>query len=102
MNLENFPCEVWYAHRKLFHRFVKYKKYIIKANASVPDLKEGPLNEAKKEALEPPVIPPPASQHVISLLTDSDGEVSDDSTTEVDVDALFNSDDGEDDTKEKA
>ena len=43
------------------------------------------------------------TQHVISLLSESDGEVSSASETDVeaDVDELFNSDDGEEDDSKK-
>ena len=89
MNLENFPCDVWYAHRKLFHRFMKYKKYVVKATSAIPEMKEMEEEKVKKEDSSPSEVP--ASQHVISLLTDSEGEVSSDSDTDVeaDVEGLF-------------
>ena len=93
MNLEDFPSDVWYAHRKLFHRFMKYKKYIVKATSGLAEMKEKKEMKVKKDEEEVPTSSPqiPTSQHVISLLTDSEGEVSSDSSTEVedDVERLF-------------
>ena len=88
MNLEDFPSDVWYAHRKLFHRFMKYKKYIVKATSGLAEMKEKKEMKVKKDEEEVPTSSPqiPTSQHVISLLTDSEGEVSSDSETDVDAD----------------
>ena len=76
---------------------MKYKKYIIKATAAIPEIVE--KNKMVNDVPEPTSVP--AQQHVISLLTDSEGEVSEDSQTDVEaeVDELFNSDDGEPDSE---
>ena len=74
---------------------MKYKKYIIQANSVIAELKEE--GDKKKQIVQPQdPEPKPVYQHVISLLTDSEGEVSEESDdVEGEVDALFNSDDGE-------
>ena len=77
---------------------MKYKKYIIKATSVIPEIAE--KKNIVKDVPEP-TTQVPAHQHVISLLTDSEGEVSEDSQTDVEaeVDELFNSDDGEPDSE---
>ena len=95
MNMENFPCDVWRLHRKLFHRFLKYKKYFVKASKSLPELQQSkaqikqPVAAASKSG---PTTTTSKSAHVISLLTSSEEEVSDDSDTDEDpedVEDLF-------------
>ena len=86
MNMTNFPVEVWVLHRKLFHRFVKYHKYISKETKNIA----GYYLTTTKDKVQPaePTIPPSPpkgnSQHVVCLLSSSEGEVSEDgdSTTE--------------------
>ena len=98
MNMEDYPCSVWYMHRKIFHRFLKYSKYFVKASDSMPELsqleqKEKDENKDKKDKPTPSV---ENDHHVISLLSDSDVlSDSDETDVEAEVDALFNSDDGE-------
>ena len=79
----NFPADVWYLHRKVFHRFIKYKKYFVKATKELPEYQQANLNEVKVE--KKPAPQPVADSkpvHVINLLSSSDGEVSEDSSSE--------------------
>ncbi len=76
MNMDKFPMDVWTMHRKLFHRFIKYRKYFIKATSSLPEYKDA---NVKKEpacytssATTVPVTS--SSEHVICLLSCEDDE----------------------------
>lgn len=82
MNMENFPHDVWTLHRKLFHRFLKYRKYFLKATKNIAD-----YQKAKEEKPEPKKSAASASSccsthHVICLLSSSDEEVSEDDDSE--------------------
>ena len=101
MNMESFPYDIWTLHRKLFHRFMKYRKYFLKASNAPPELKKlKKLAPVPKKDAEPVVSPPTntPAPHVINLLSSSEGEVSDDSDdTAAEVDEFFNSDGDSDD-----
>ena len=81
---------------------MKYKRYILRATESIPELEQQQEKDEEKD--DEKKVPTPSvdltTVHVISLLSDTDGEVSD-SETDVDVDVLFNSDDGEDHSTKK-
>ena len=92
--MDKFPHDVWYLYRKLFHRFLKYRKYFIKATKSLPEYKNAlvhpkkePANYTSSAASVPAA---PATSNVVSLLSSSEGEVSSDS----DDDGTQNNDDG--------
>lgn len=81
---------------------MKYSKYIKRATLALPEFKDfadkqttpkkvkGNTDHKRASTVD---VPP---QHVISLLSDSEGEVSDDTESEGDVEKLFElSDDGE-------
>ena len=101
MNMNNFPGDVWELHRKLFHRYMKYKRYFVKATQKLSELNV--LTEVKADP-EPETQPTTQSSittqqapHVINLLSSSDGEVSEDTvedsgTEYEDVDELFEQD----------
>ena len=84
MNMDKFDMDIWYLHRKLFHRFVKYAKYFRQATETLPEYVKALQQakddrETKKRALESQVPEVP----VICLLTSSSDEVSaDDDVTE--------------------
>ena len=106
MNMENYPHDVWNLHRKLFHRFLKYRKYFIKATSSLPEYKNFQMKKDPEPVpREATTATPVSDQHIIYILSSSEGEVSEDSdseTEDVDVDELFESDggEGEDDKQE--
>ena len=83
MNMDKFPHDVWYLHRKLFHRFLKYRKYFIKATSSLPEYKSAHVNPKKEPASytssAAPLTAASSTSNVISLLSSSEEEVSEDS-----------------------
>ena len=58
MNMDNFDKDIWHLHRKLFHRFVKYSKYVRLATERLPDYvkavkeQDALMEKAKREKLE--------------------------------------------------
>ena len=89
--MDKFPHDVWYLHRKLFHRFLKYRKYFIKATKSLPEYKNSLVHPKKEPAnYTSSAAAAPATSNVVSLLSSSEGEVSSDS----DDDGTQNNDDG--------
>ena len=89
MNMENFDPEIWWMHRKLFHRYVKYSKYFRKATEALPEYQKA-IAEAKsdpsvtgdKTQNEPTKVSPPVA-NIISLITSSSEEVSEDEVSEL-------------------
>ena len=78
MNMINFPAEVWELHRKVFHRFLKYRRYFFKATKKLPEYKVT-LDDNKTEPTplpQPETVVTPEASHVINLLSTSEGEVS--------------------------
>lgn len=82
MNMTNFPADTWDLHRRVFHRFLKYKKYFFKATRQLPEYKKATREEqeVKTEPLgpEPETVATQERTHTIVLLTTSEGEVSSD------------------------
>ena len=80
MNMTNFPADTWDLHRRVFHRFLKYKKYFFKATRQLPEYKKATREEqeVKTEPLgpEPETVATQERTHTIVLLTTSEGEVS--------------------------
>ena len=79
MNMDKFDMDIWYLHRKLFHRFVKYAKYFRQATETLPEYvkalkQEKDDRETKKRALESQV----PEVAVICLLTSSSDDVTED------------------------
>ena len=79
MNMDKFDMDIWYLHRKLFHRFVKYAKYFRQATEALPEYvkalkQEKDEHETKQRALESQV----PEVAIICLLTSSSDDVSDD------------------------
>ena len=76
MNMDSFPYEVWNLHRKLFHRFLKYRKYFVKATLALPEYNQVPA--AKRAPVSKKPVTPAATSdeghHVISLLSSSEEE----------------------------
>jgi hypothetical protein len=79
MNMDNFSPEVWRLHRRLFHRFLKYKKSFIKATENLVEYQRAlnlgscavkPEPSNKKRA----TVPIGTNNHVIMLLTSSSEE----------------------------
>ncbi len=91
MNMDNFDHGIWWMHRKLFHRYVKYSKYFRKATEVLPEYQKAILNESKshssvtgdKTDKEPTKVSPPVS-NIISLITSSSEEVSEEEGGEED------------------
>jgi len=105
MNMENYPHDIWILHRKLFHRFLKYRKYFKKATSCLDEYKL--LSQVKKDPEQKPQIPSAmksTDNHVIVILSSSEGEVSEDSeddvSAELDVDELFEPSDDDEDSKQ--
>ena len=96
MNMENFPYDIWCLHHKLFHRLMKYKKYFVRATKALPQLIQAQVQVKKADEPKPQVqLNPNPEQHVINLLSSSDGEVSEDEDEDVspeDVEELFEDD----------
>ena len=78
MNMTNFPAEVWELHRKVFHRFLKYRKYFFKATKKLPEYKAILEDNEPTPPPKPETVVDPEVTHVINLLSTSDGEVSSD------------------------
>jgi hypothetical protein len=56
MNMHKFDKDIWYLHRRLFHRFMKYAKYFRRATEDLPHFQRamqeesiGALNKRKRE-----------------------------------------------------
>jgi hypothetical protein len=83
MNMDNFDKEIWYLHRKLFHRYVKYAKYFRQATEVLPAYQCALQNEnvrlVKKQRTNENQV---KDTHIISLLTSSSEEVSEDEQEE--------------------
>ena len=56
MNMHKFDKDIWYLHRKLFHRYLKYEKYFRKATEELPELQRAiqaeSLGAQQKQQLE--------------------------------------------------
>ena len=79
MNMENYPYEIWTLHRKLFHRFMKYRKYFVKATSSLPEYNQVKVKKEQETVTHEEVRTTTSSTyHVICLLSSSEGEVSED------------------------
>ena len=94
MNMDNFNKESWYLHRKLFHRFIKYAKYFRKATEELPEFRKAVQDAMviKTEPEIPKTSTPTVTHEIISLLSSSSEEVSEDS-----VDDMFRDDSSESD-----
>ena len=81
MSMTNFPVDIWDLHRKVFHRFLKYRKYFFKATKRLPEYKLAQAQDTEVKSEPTPSKPEPVlvGEHVISLLSTSEGEVSEDS-----------------------
>ena len=77
MNMDNFDKDIWYLHRKLFHRFVKYAKYFRLATEALPSYQQS-LEDEKKTKEERMTASQTHEIEVIDLLTSSSDEVSED------------------------
>ena len=82
MNMTNFPADVWELHRKLFHRFLKYRKYFVKATRNLSEYKKAEDTDVKPEIIRTQPTPTDNPGHIINLLSTSEGEVSEDSEEE--------------------
>ena len=80
MRMDSYPYDVWELHRKLFHRYLKYRKYFDKATKTLPEYKDA-ADIVKPEVVSNlRVVTPPTESvqhHVINLLSSSEAEVSD-------------------------
>ena len=74
MNMGDFPHDVWTLHRKLFHRFIKYKKYFIKVTLSLPGYIDSKVKMEKEKDPEPLPQTETRCLHIISLLSSSEEE----------------------------
>ena len=56
MNMHKFDKDIWFLHRKLFHRYLKYAKYFRKATEELPQFQQASQQESlvvqKKNLLE--------------------------------------------------
>ena len=80
--MTNFPVDIWELHRKVFHRFLKYRKYFFKATKRLPEYKLAETQDTTEvESAANPSKPEPVvtAEHVINLLSTSEGEVSSES-----------------------
>ena len=104
MNMDRFNHDVWKLHRRLFHRFVKYRKYFIRATEELPEFQQALADEIG-EAAAPKLLKDKNSKttplrqkvthvSVMDVVSSSSEEVSVDENDDGD------SDEGEDD-KEK-
>ena len=86
MNMTNFPADLWYLHRKVFHRFIKYKKYFVKATKELQEYINANLTKVKVEKTPPPQpVRDEKPVHIIDLLSSSEGEVSEDSSSDTET-----------------
>ena len=81
-------------HRKLFHRFIKYAKYFRKATEELSEFQQAIKDEIdeKPQPKNVRTSTPTITHEIISLLSSSSEEVSDDS-----VDEMFQDDSDESD-----
>ena len=89
MNMENFDKDIWYLHRRLFHRFMKYNKYFRQATEKLPAfvrVKNNESNTVKQTYVAGVPTPAPTKTtsmtSVISLVSSSSDEVSEDEADE--------------------
>ena len=45
MNMLAFDHGIWKLHRRLFHRFLKYKRFILRATEDLPEFNDPPDSE---------------------------------------------------------
>ena len=84
--MTNFPADLWYLHRKVFHRFIKYKKYFVKATKELQEYINANLTKVKVEKPPPPQpVRDEKPVHIIDLLSSSEGEVSEDSSSDTET-----------------
>ena len=103
MNMDAFPADIWNLHRKLFHRFLKYRKYFINASESIQEniAKMKRDTEASTTCAGGKVTSSSKTAHVICLLSSSEGEVSEDEEDSETVEDDEEYQDGEDDNDDE-
>ena len=89
MNMNNFPADVWYLHRRLHHRFLKQQNQVRAATHKLSEYKQRLKHESKESVKNVTTAAASsatstATVNLLCLLTDSSG---DDSTTEEEVPA---------------
>ena len=77
MNMDNFDKDIWFLHRKLFHRYVKYAKYFRQATEALAAFQKAVRGEEKKKKKRVQELEVPEVE-TISLLTSSSEDVSED------------------------
>lgn len=75
MNMDNFDKDIWFLHRKLFHRYMKYSKYFRQATETLPAFEKAVRGEENKKSVLELQVP---EVETISLLTSSSEDVSED------------------------
>lgn len=75
MNMDNFDKDIWFLHRKLFHRYMKYSKYFRQATETLPAFEKAVRGEENKKSVQELQVP---EVETISLLTSSSEDVSED------------------------
>ena len=81
MNMNNYDSDVWFLHRKLFHRYVKYHECFDRATEAIPSyrkLVDDPVAKTPVKKEEKPKSVP-LKMDIINLLTSSSEEEEDDS-----------------------
>jgi alpha-beta hydrolase superfamily lysophospholipase len=80
MNMHNYPMDVWVLHRKIHHRFIKHKDYILKATLTLRAYQDAIMrneNAATESAATTAESAPAARSSaptVVYLLSSSDTE----------------------------
>ena len=102
MNMDGFPADIWNLHRKLFHRFLKYRKYFINATESIyENIAKMKRDPEASTCAGGKVASSSKTAHVICLLSSSEGEVSEDEEDSETVEDDEEYQDGEDDNDDE-
>lgn len=85
MNMDHFDHGVWKLHRRLFHRFVKYRKYFTHATEELPEFQQALEDEINNNGapLKTTSNPTPSRTKtlhvsVMNVVSSSSEEVSED------------------------
>ena len=84
--MNNYDATVWFLHRKLFHRYMKFHKFFDKATESVPEyrqLLEAPSPPPAPKKINKETTPTPSEpQAIIDLISESSSEAEEEGSEE--------------------
>ena len=102
MWLKDFPHDVWVLHRKLHHRFLKFRKSFRAATERLPLFQQGvEMSTPAEGSTQRPAFKTTSKHNVICLLSDSPGEESSATTGESDEGEGTQEEDEKDESQEE-